>query len=97
MRSLPREAGTLRVGLALIIGGAAGNLVDRIGQGQVLDFLMTPLRPGIFNLADVLIYLGLGLAVLGVWLWERPTTAGAMSGATAIPTGPDPPDPPAGP
>ena len=42
-----------------------GNLVDRITAGRVLDFLETPLRPGIFNLADTFIYLGIFLILLG--------------------------------
>lgn len=60
----PRRMRLLRIGLAFIIGGALGNLVDRVTAGQVLDFIETPLRPGVFNLADVMIYLGLFLALL---------------------------------
>ncbi len=60
----PRELRWLRVGLALIIGGALGNLVDRITAGQVLDFIETPLRSGVFNVADMMIYLGLLLTLL---------------------------------
>lgn len=62
---VPREQRVLRAGLALMIGGALGNLVDRITAGRVLDFLETPLRPGIFNLADTFIYLGIFLILLG--------------------------------
>lgn len=67
----PKSMGLLRIGLALIIGGAIGNLVDRVTAGQVLDFIQTPLRPGIFNVADVMINLGVLLSVAGVFL-QRP-------------------------
>jgi len=58
-----RENGFTRVGLsmALIIGGAAGNLTDRIRMGSVLDFLAFDVGtyhwPD-FNLADSSIVLG---------------------------------------
>jgi signal peptidase II len=67
----PKSMTLLRIGLALIIGGAVGNLVDRVTAGQVLDFIQTPLRPGIFNVADVMINLGVLLSVAGVFL-QRP-------------------------
>ena len=68
---LPRQAWLLRLGLAVLIGGALGNLVDRIFVGEVLDFIQTPLRQGIFNVADMMIHLGVILILLGSWLWER--------------------------
>ena len=66
---LPQKMWLLRLGLALLIGGAAGNLVDRILVGAVLDFVETPLRGGIFNLADVAINVGVALVLLGL-LWS---------------------------
>ena len=65
MARLPRSMGLMRVGLALLIGGALGNMVDRITAGQVLDFITTPLRSGVFNVADVMIYGGIFLAMAG--------------------------------
>jgi signal peptidase II len=47
----------LLVGLALPWGGAAGNLIDRIRFGYVVDFLELPLWP-VFNVADSAITLG---------------------------------------
>lgn len=61
----PKELWLMRLGLAILIGGALGNLVDRIFAGYVLDFIETPFRQGIFNMADVLIYVGIGLTILG--------------------------------
>jgi signal peptidase II len=72
---IPQDQRLIRSGLALIIGGALGNLVDRITVGRVLDFLETPLRPGIFNVADMLINLGLVLIVVGSLLSARQAKA----------------------
>ena len=69
---LPREQRVIRVGMALLIGGALGNLIDRVTTGRVLDFLQTPLRPGIFNVADTFIYLGIALILLGSLFASRP-------------------------
>jgi len=70
---VPRSMWLLRIGLALIIGGAMGNLIDRVTAGQVLDFIQTPLRPGVFNVADVMINTGVVLSLLGAFLQkERP-------------------------
>ena len=41
----------------LLIGGAAGNLIDRAAEGSVTDFLDPPLWPA-FNLADTAITIG---------------------------------------
>lgn len=62
---LPRQAHLMRIGLAMIIGGALGNMVDRITSGQVLDFIQTPLLPSVFNVADVMINLGMLLVLAG--------------------------------
>jgi signal peptidase II len=48
---------------ALLIGGALGNLADRVRDGAVTDFIDLPLWPT-FNLADVSIVLGVLLLLL---------------------------------
>ncbi|HHX51101.1 MAG TPA: signal peptidase II [Clostridia bacterium] len=50
----------LRLGLALALGGALGNLVDRLRFGHVIDFLDFRFWP-VFNLADTAIVVGVGL------------------------------------
>src|SRR6476620_2355202 len=50
---------------ALVLGGAFGNLADRVRDGAVTDFIDLPLWPT-FNLADVAITLGVLLLLLGV-------------------------------
>ncbi|NNL67681.1 MAG: signal peptidase II [Myxococcales bacterium] len=55
------------LGLGLVAGGGVGNWLDRLAQGAVVDFVSVgvgPLRTGIFNLADVLIFLGIGFLLL---------------------------------
>lgn len=54
---------SLRVGLALILGGALGNLIDRLRFGFVVDFLDFRIWP-VFNFADVSICVGAGLLIL---------------------------------
>lgn len=62
---LPNQAATFRYGLALGLGGAIGNLIDRIGLGKVIDFLDLDFWPlqnwPIFNLADISILAGAAL------------------------------------
>ena len=58
-----------RVGLALIIGGAAGNLIDRIAYGYVLDFVdayYDGWHFWAFNVADAAITIGVGLMILDI-------------------------------
>lgn len=57
-----------RVGFALLAGGALGNLVDRVLDGAVTDFLdLHPLgwRLFTFNLADLFITVGVALLAVG--------------------------------
>lgn len=55
--------GLVRVGLTIIIGGAGGNLIDRLMRGYVVDFIDFRMFP-VFNLADVAIVIGTGLIFL---------------------------------
>ena len=64
-----------RLGYALIIGGALGNLADRIIHGAVVDFVS--LHYGgyywyVFNLADIWISLGVVFLVWGFWREPAP-------------------------
>ena len=64
-----------RLGFALIIGGALGNLIDRVWHGYVVDYILFHLPSwsfAIFNLADVFITVGAGLVILDEFLaWRR--------------------------
>jgi signal peptidase II len=56
------------VPVGLLLGGAAGNLIDRAREGAVTDFVDLPLWPA-FNLADVAIVAGV---VALLWVMEGP-------------------------
>jgi signal peptidase II len=47
----------MRFGLALMLGGAVGNLIDRVREGEVVDFVKVPNFPA-FNVADSAITIG---------------------------------------
>lgn len=69
-----REGGRwAAIGYALIIGGAVGNLIDRIIHGHVVDFLLLHIGDRtlfVFNLADTALTLGPAILIL-VYLWPR--------------------------
>jgi signal peptidase II len=58
----PLEHGFLRLALALQLGGAVGNLADRLRFGEVTDFIDFPRYPQ-FNIADSSIVIGLAVIV----------------------------------
>jgi signal peptidase II len=60
----------MSTGLALVFGGALGNLVDRLFRGTVTDFLQLffgSYEFPSFNVADSAITIGAGLLVLDLW------------------------------
>lgn len=61
-----RGQGLLPVAIGLQLGGALGNLVDRVRYGKVVDFLDFQVWP-VFNVADMAIVIGVGLFVLVMW------------------------------
>ena len=68
-----------RAGLALILGGAAGNLVDRARQGYVVDFVDAywgSWHFWAFNVADAAITVGVGILVLDLLRPARRVSAG---------------------
>lgn len=44
--------------LSMILGGAIGNLIDRVRLGYVVDFIDFKFFPAVFNLADSMIVVG---------------------------------------
>jgi len=70
-----------RFGLALIIGGAAGNLIDRVMYGYVLDFVDAYYGGWhfwAFNVADAAITVGVGLMILDILGVGRPRVSRAV-------------------
>ena len=69
-----RSHGVLACGLALIIGGALGNMLDRIAIGRVVDFIYVHWGGAYFpafNLADSAITIGAALLLLDAWRESR--------------------------
>jgi signal peptidase II len=63
------------IGLALILGGAVGNLWDRLLNGRVVDFLLFYVGPyqwPAFNVADSAIVVGAGLLVIEILFGKSP-------------------------
>ncbi len=65
--------------LGMQLGGAFGNLVDRVGQGYVVDFVDVGVPGGVrfwaFNVADSSIVVGIFLVSLLLWNEERKEAA----------------------
>lgn len=67
-----------RVGLTaavLVLGGALGNLIDRLRLHYVIDYLDFHVWP-VFNLADICVVVGIGLLVLLLLRSAQQPTAG---------------------
>ena len=67
---VPRQDWVLRLAMGLQLGGALGNLIDRLLQGHVTDFISVGTFP-VFNVADASISTGVAVLVLGMWFKER--------------------------
>jgi len=64
------------VALSLILGGAVGNLWDRLARGRVVDFLLVYIKQyqwPVFNLADSAIVVGASLLVLEILFHKSAT------------------------
>lgn len=57
----------LRLAMGLQLGGAVGNLIDRVQHGYVTDFISVANFP-VFNIADTSITLGVVVLLLSIWL-----------------------------
>jgi signal peptidase II len=64
------------IALSLILGGAVGNLWDRVASGRVVDFLLFYVKQyqwPVFNLADSAIVVGASLLVIEILFHKSPT------------------------
>jgi signal peptidase II len=77
---LPRSQGLLAAGLALVLGGAIGNVIDRIRLGAVVDFIHFHWDRAYFpafNIADSAITVGAAFLLLDALLEPKRTRARA--------------------
>jgi signal peptidase II len=64
------------IALSLILGGAVGNLWDRVASGRVVDFMLLYVKQyqwPVFNLADSAIVIGASLLVIEILFHKSPT------------------------
>jgi signal peptidase II len=67
---IPREDWILRLAMGMQLGGAIGNLIDRLRfNNQVTDFISLGAFP-VFNVADACISVGVGVLLLGIFIQD---------------------------
>jgi signal peptidase II len=74
-RRIQAHGRSASLGYALVLGGALGNLFDRISYGFVVDFLDFSFFPAVFNVADSAITAG---AVLMAWGMRERKAGGSL-------------------
>jgi signal peptidase II len=67
---VPREQIGVRIALPMQLGGALGNLIDRLTIGTVTDFVSIGPVP-VFNVADACITVGVAVLIVVMWIDER--------------------------
>jgi signal peptidase II len=78
IRKLPAEETLTAISLCLILGGAIGNLIDRILLGHVIDYIQVWLGSypfPAFNIADAAISVGAAMLILSSFTGLGKTTA----------------------
>lgn len=88
-RKQPIPGVWLRTSLGLLLGGAAGNLADRITLGEVTDFIDIGIWP-VFNLADSSVMVGLAILAWFLLRSPRETRKAEESSAPDKPESPSP-------
>jgi signal peptidase II len=58
------------IALSMQLGGAVGNLIDRLTIGHVTDFISVG-NFAVFNVADASVTIGVGIMILGLWVQEN--------------------------
>jgi signal peptidase II len=71
-RDAAARSRVVRVAFGMIVGGAIGNIVDRLHYGYVIDFIdFYRIWPNIFNIADSCITVGVGLLLVSGLVTRR--------------------------
>lgn len=68
-----------RISLAMMLGGAIGNMIDRIRFGFVTDFIAVGSFP-VFNIADSAVTVGVAIMLIAMLIHERKTKSIAIDG-----------------
>lgn len=72
---LSRHEQLLAAGLALVLGGALGNLYDRVVLGHVVDFILVHWQDRwyfpAFNIADSAITIGAGILIIDMFFGKK--------------------------
>ncbi len=76
---VPGKEWALRIAMVMMLGGAVGNLIDRLTQGTVTDFISVGTF-AVFNVADASISVGTAILILAVWISERKQKKQAQAG-----------------
>lgn len=72
-----------KIPFAMVMGGAIGNLIDRIARGYVIDYLdfyIGPYHWPAFNVADSAISIGVFLLLWFIWKEEKKTVTSSIKG-----------------
>lgn len=77
------------VPLGLILGGAIGNLIDRVVHGKVTDFILVGIPNGsrfpVFNVADSAVTIGVAILAVGIYFHGPAATEPGEPAADALP------------
>jgi signal peptidase II len=90
---VPRNEWAMRLAMAMMLGGAVGNLIDRLTQGTVTDFVSVGTF-AVFNVADACISVGTVILILAVWISDRKQKKIAEASQEQMLTSMEPPDSP---
>jgi signal peptidase II len=92
-RKLTAGQQALKWGLPLVLGGALGNLIDRINYGYVIDFIDVSVKSAgvskhwpTFNVADIAICVGVGLMAIDMFTSRTPRRARATDQPVGLPS-----------
>ncbi|MDM5213457.1 signal peptidase II [Peribacillus sp. NJ4] len=74
IQKMAKDSRLLGVALALMLGGAIGNFIDRVARQEVVDFVHTYIFSysfPVFNVADAALSIGVSLLVIHMFLEEK--------------------------
>lgn len=75
LKNLPAKVNLETIGINLVLGGAIGNLIDRVLEGRVTDFIdfyIGSWHYATFNIADIAISVGAGLLIITELFLKKP-------------------------